>query len=106
MIQKVLQGATLRSTDKERKRFLFGVNCIELTNPMDPQGTTAYCLDTLPEMVPLYILEGVLFMKMDNHRTVAMLMRIYADSWDNLDIEKLKEKQERRKTMSGGSTSS
>ncbi len=35
-----------------------------------------------------------------------MLMRMYADSWDNLDIEKLSEKQERRRTMSGGSPSS
>ncbi len=44
-------------------------------------------------------------MKMDNPCSVGMLMRMYADSWDNLDIEKLKEKQERRRTTSGSSTS-
>ncbi len=33
-------------------------------------------------------------------------MRMYADSWENLDIDKLKEKQERWRTTAGGSTSS
>ncbi len=69
-----------------------GANCIELTNPVDPQGTTAYSLDTLPETVPLYVPEGVLFVKTENPRSVGMLMRMYADSWENLDIDKLKEK--------------
>ncbi len=106
MNQKASQEATLGSTDEERKRFLSGANCIELTNPVDPQGTTAYCLDTLPEMVPLYCEEGVLFVKTENPFSVGMLMRMYADSWDNLDKDKVKEKQERRRTMSGSSTSS
>ncbi len=83
-----------------------GANCIELSNPVDTQGTTVYCLETLSETVPLYGLDGVLSMKTDNPGSVGMLMRIYTDSWDNLDIDKLREKQERRRTMSGGSTSS
>ncbi len=83
-----------------------GANCIELIIPVDLQGRTAYCLDTLPDTVPLYGREGLEFMKTENLRSVGMLMRMYADSWDNLDIDKLKEKLERRRTISGGSTSS
>ncbi len=63
-----------------------------LTNPVDLQGTTAYCLDILSEMVPLYGAEGVLFVKTDNPCSVGMLMRMHSDFWDNLDIDKLKEK--------------
>ncbi len=83
-----------------------GTNCIELVNPVDLQGATAYCMDILPDMVPLCGPEGVLFMKTENPHSVGMRMRMYADTWDNLDIDKLKEKQERMMTMSGGSTSS
>ncbi len=97
--QKASQEATQGSKDEERKRFLSGANCIKLTNPVDLQRTTAYCLDTLPEMVPLYGPEDVLFMKTENPRSVDMLMRMYAHSWENLDIDKLKEKQERRRTL-------
>ncbi len=104
--QNAAQDATLGSTDEERKIFLSGANCIELTNTVDPQGMTAYCMDTLPEMVRPYSPEGVLFMKTKNPHSVGMLMRMYADFWENLDIDKLKEKQERRRTTSGRSTSS
>ncbi len=79
--QKASQG----STDEERKRFLSGANCIVLTNPVDPQGMTAYCLDIRPNTVPLSGPEGLLFMKMENPLSVGILMRMYSDSWDNLD---------------------
>ncbi len=64
------------------------------------------CMDTLPETVPLYGPEGVLFVKTENPHSAGMLMRIYADTCDNLDRDKLKEKQERIRTTSSGSTSS
>ncbi len=57
--KKVSQEASLGSTDEERKRFLSRANCIELTNTVDPQGMTVYCLDTLPETVPLYCQEVI-----------------------------------------------
>ncbi len=57
-------------------------------------------------MVPLYGLEGVTFVKTDNPCIVAMQMRMYPDSWNNLNIEKLKEKQERQMTSSCVSSSS
>ncbi len=103
--QKSSHRASLGSTDEERKRFFSGDNCIELVNPVDLQGATVYCMDTLPETVPLYGPEGVLFMKTENPRSVGMLMRMYADTWDNLDKDKLR-KQETKMTTSGGSTSS
>ncbi len=34
LYQKALQEGTLGSTDEERKRFLYGANCIEHTNPV------------------------------------------------------------------------
>ncbi len=104
--QKSSHVASLGSTDKERKRLLSSDNCIELVNPVDPQGAPAYCMDTLPETAPLYGPEGVLFMKTENPRSAGMLIRMYADTSDNLDIDKFKEKQERKRTTSGGSSSS
>ncbi len=103
---KVLEDASLGSNKAERKRFLCGANSIELTNPVDPEGMTAYCLDTLPATVPLHGPEGVLFMKSENQHSVGILMRSYTDSWENLDIDKLQEKQEGRRTTSSSSTSS
>ncbi len=94
------------STDEERKMFLTVANCVELLNPMDPKGNTIYFMETLPNAVPLYVPEGVMFVKTDNPQTMAMQMRLYADSWDNVNVDKLKEKQERERTTSGGSSTS
>ncbi len=63
-------------------------------------------METLPDMVPHYCLEGMWFVKSDNPLTLTMQMRMYADSWDNLNVDKLKENQERQRTTSGGSSSS
>ncbi len=92
------QELKLGSTDKEKKRFLTGTNCVELLNPVDPKGETTCLLETLPGMVPLYGPEGVIFVKTENPRTMAMQMLMYTDSWDHLNVEKLKEKQERQRT--------
>ncbi len=79
---------------------------MELLNLGDPKGDSIYCLDKFLMAVPLYRSEGVMFVKTDKTCTVAMQMHLYADSWDNLDIEELKEKQERRRTTSDESSSS
>ncbi len=79
---------------------------MELLNLVDPKGDVIYCLDMLPMAVVIFGQEGVTFVKIDNPCTVAMQMRLYADSWDNLNIEELNEKQERRRITSGGSSTS
>ncbi len=94
------------TTDEERRRFLSQTNCNELLNPMDLKSNAIYCLDMLPMAVPIYGPEGVTFVKINNQYTVAMQMHLYSDSWDNLNIEELKEKQKRRRTTSGGSSTS
>ncbi len=73
------------STDEERKKFLTVANCVELLNAVDLKGNTTYFM----EMLPLYGSEGVMFVKTDNPSTVAMQMRLYAESWDNLNVYKL-----------------
>ncbi len=55
---------------------------------------------------PYYGPDGVLFMKTANTKSVAMMMRIYANTCDNLAIDKLKADQERRRTTSGSSSHS
>ncbi len=102
--KKASQEATLGSTDEETKRFLSGANCTQLLKPENPYGFSAYCMDALPEEFPLYGTEGVLFMKMSDALLMVMMMGMYADTWENLDIDKLKAKQERKRTMSGGSS--
>ncbi len=97
---------SMPATDEDRKQFLSQTNCMELLNPVDPKGDAIYCLDKLPMAVPLYGNEGITFVKTDIPCTIVMQMRLYADSWDNLNIEELKEKQERRRTTSGESSSS
>ncbi len=58
-------------------------------------------MDVLPEEFPLYGPDGVLFVKTANPKSVAMMMRMYANTWD-----KLKANQERRRTTSGSSSHS
>ncbi len=102
---KVSKEATLGSTDEERKTILSGATCIELLSPVDPKGESIYCMDVLPEEFPLYSPDGVFFMKTANPKSVAMMMRMYANTWDNLEIDKLMADQERR-TTSGSSSHS
>ncbi len=85
---------TAGSTDEERKKFLTGANYVELLNPVDKKGSTIYFIETLPNAMPLYGLEGVMLVKTNNSSTVTLQMKLYADSWDNLNVDKLKEKQE------------
>ncbi len=63
-------------------------------------------MDVLPDKFPLYSTDGVLFMKTANPKSVAMMMRMYANTWDNLEINQLKADQERRRTTSGSSSHS
>ncbi len=81
-------------------------NCIELLNPVNPRGEPVYCMDALPDEIPLYGRDGVMFVKTRKTKTVAMMMRMYANSWENLEIDKLLYDQERKRTISGGSTHS
>ncbi len=94
------------ATSKEKKTFLMQTNCMELLDHVDPKGQTTYLIENLPKTVPLYRPEGVTFVKIDNPCTMAMQTRLYADSWDNLNLEELKEKQERTRTTSGSSAAS
>ncbi len=98
---KSLKEASLGSTDEERKISLSGATCIELPSPVDPKAELTYCIDVLPEEFPLYIPDGVLFMKTANLKSVVMMMQMYANTLDNLEIDKLKVDQERRMTTSG-----
>ncbi len=68
------------ATNEEKKKFLSETNCMELLNPVDPKGETTYIMESLPNTVPLYGPEGVMFVKTDNPRTVVMQMHMYADS--------------------------
>ncbi len=45
-------------------------------------------------------------MKTNKMKTVAMMMRMYANSWENLEIDKLLADQERKRTLSGSSSHS
>ncbi len=45
-------------------------------------------------------------MKTRQTKTVAMMMRMYANSWENLEIDKLLADQERKRTMSSNSSHS
>ncbi len=47
-------------------------------------------MDVLPDEFLLYVPDGVLFMKMGNAKSVAMIMSMYSNNWDNLEIDKLK----------------
>ncbi len=81
------------ATNKEMKRFLSETNCMELLDTVDPKVETIYFLESLLKTVPLYGPEGTTFVKTDNPCTVAMQMHMYADSWDILNLEELREKQ-------------
>ncbi len=105
-METVFPDSPNSAISKEKKMFLSETNCMELLDPVDPKGETTYLLDNLPKTFPLYWPEGVMFVKTDNQRTVAMQLRLYADYWDNLNLEELKEKQEIRRTTSSGSSSS
>ncbi len=63
-------------------------------------------MDVLPEEFTLYGPDGVLFVKTANPKSVAMMMQMYASTWDNLERDKLKVDQERRRTTSGSSSHS
>ncbi len=59
MQMKSAREAPSKATDKERKKS----NCIELLNPVNPHGEPVYCMDALPDEVPLYGPDGVMFVK-------------------------------------------
>ncbi len=99
-------GAPSEATDEERKKSLSESNCIELLNPVNPRGETVYCMDALPGEVPLYGPDGVMFVKMRQMKTVAMMMHVYAYSCENLEINKLLSDQERKRTISASSSHS
>ncbi len=99
---KASKEATLGTNDEERKIFLSGA--IGLLCPVNPKGESTYCMDVLPDEFPLYCPVVVLFVKMANPESVAMMMCMYANTWDNLEIYKLKASQERKRTASGSSS--
>ncbi len=101
---KASKEATLGTTDEERKIYLTGANCIELLNPVDPKEKSTYCMDIRPDEFPLYGPDGVLFVKTANPKSMAMMMFMYANTCDNLELDKLKADQERRRTTSGSSS--
>ncbi len=106
MEMKSAREAPSEATDEERKKFLSESNCIEFLNPVNPRGEPVYCMDALPDKVTIYGPDGVMFVKTRNMKTVAMMMRMYANSWENLEIDKLLSDQERKRTISGGSSHS
>ncbi len=55
---------------------------------------------TLCQSVPLYSPESVQFLKTEKPCVLAKLMRINADSWELLNVEELKTKQERHRKQS------
>ncbi len=70
--------------------FLSGANCIELLDPVAPKGTTAYCIDTLPEMVPLYGPDGMLFVKTEEPSVLSMMVKMYAESGEKIKSRRSK----------------
>ncbi len=94
------------TSDKDKRKFLAQAKCIEILDPVDLQGETTYLLKSLPKVVPLYGPEGIMFVKTDKPSTVAMQLRMYADSWEHLNVAELKAKQERQRTTSCESSSS
>ncbi len=87
MQMKSARETPSEDTDEERRKFLTESNCIELLNPVNPHGDTVYCMDALLVEVPLYGPDGVMFVKTRQTKTVAMMIRMYANSWENLEIE-------------------
>ncbi len=98
MQMKSACGAPSEATDEERRKFLSESNCIGLLNQVNLHGEPVYCMDALPDEVPLYSPRQM--------KTVAMMMRMYANSCENLEIDKLLADQERKRTISGGSSHS
>ncbi len=94
------------ATNEEKKKFLSETNCMELLNTVYLKGETTYLIESLLNTVPLYRPEDVMFVKTDNQLTVALQICMYTDYWDNFNVKELNEKQERRITTSGGSSSS
>ncbi len=103
---KATKEATLGTTDEKRNIFLSGANYIELVSPVNLKGEATYYMDVLPDEFPLYGSDGVLFVKMANPKSVAMMMCMYANTSDNLEIDKLKADQKKRRTASGSSSHS
>ncbi len=106
MQMKSARTAPADASDEERKRFLSESTCIELLNPVNPQREAVYYMDALPDEVPLYGPDGVMFVKMRNSKTVAMMMSMYDNSWENLEIDNLLADQERKRTTSCSSSHS
>ncbi len=98
--------APSEAMDEERRKFLTEANCIELPNPVNPRGDTVYCMDALLVEVPIYGPDRVIFMKTRQTKTVTMMMRMYANSWENLEIDKLLADQERKRITSSSSSHS
>ncbi len=80
MQMKSAHGAPSEATDEERRKFLTESNCIELLNLVNPRGEPVYCMDALPVEIPLYGPDRVMFVKTRETKTVAMMMRMYANS--------------------------
>ncbi len=100
--QASAKETTTGSTDKERKKFLTGANCVELLDP--ERGHNILHGDATDHCTPLW--PRRCDVKTDSPRTMAMQIRLYADSWDNTNVADLKERQERERTTSCGSSSS
>ncbi len=103
MQMKSAHGVPSEATDEERRTFLTESNCIELLNPVNPRGEPMYCMDALPVEIPLYGPDGVMFVKTRQTKTVAMMMHMYVNSCENLEIDTLLVDQERKRIISGGS---
>ncbi len=106
MQMKIGCEAPSEDTNEESRQFLTESNCIELLNPVNPREDMVYCMNALPVEVPLYGPDGVIFVKTRQTKTVAMMMRMYANSYENLEIDKLLADHERKRTISGNSSHS
>ncbi len=99
-------GTPSEATDEEKRKFLTESNCIELLNPVNHRREPLYCMDELLDEVPLYGPDGVMFVKTRQTKTASMMMLVYTNSWENLEIDKLLSDQERKRTISGSSSHS
>ncbi len=106
MQMKSAREAPTEDTDEERRKFLTESNCIELLNLVTPRGDTVYCMNALLVEIPLNGPDGVMFVKTRQTKTVAMMMRMYTNTWENLEIDKLLTDQERKRNTSGSSSHS
>ncbi len=105
-MMKKAAHSTPSGSNKDRIQFHASTNCIELVNVVDHNGEETYCFDSNPAQVPLYGPDGVSFINKNNPKSVAMMMKLYAASWESLDIDKHRADQERKRNMLGRSSHS